>query len=271
MSNLYIAPKRGEDEDDEEYRQRVAHASVDPPASRGENIFFAAVHFAVFLSAVVLLAQGGGTSVDAGYVFSNSDDGMEVHAHSSSTVQAVTPVFLFLLGMGHSYLAYNPTEFWVGGVRVAPIASLMSVIVQPLIAVQVALYARVFDVEKVALMVFGTFVAVILDEIGWVVQRADQHNLPSPVRRMLAFGFYVGSGAMWLVLWVVTWTNLGWQYQQGNASTYALPVVLVVFLLFLARKLSYLFLFPRLKLSTTETLSYLCTVGVVCMLTFVGI
>lgn len=258
-------------EEDLEYKQRVAHGSVDPPASRGENIFFAAVHFAVFLAAVALLAQGGGTHSDAGYVFADSDNLMEMRAHSSSTVQAVTPVFLFLLGLGHSYLAYNPTEFWVGGVRVSPIASLLSVLVQPLIAVQLALYARIYDVEKVALLVFGTFAAVILDEIGWVVQRASQHDLPAPIRRMLAFGFYAGSGAMWLVLWVVVWTNLGWQYQQGNATTYAVPVVLVVFLLFIVRKLAYLFLFPRLKLSTTETLSYLCTVGVVCMLAFVGI
>ena len=204
------------------------------------------IYALLVIVSISLLATGGGTRVDAGYVFVTGHGDAVIEARSTSVAQAFVPIIASLLGIGHMVMAASRAQDIASVARVgwSPVMAATRALVNPFLCAQLALVARIADVEKVYLLMLAVLVATTVDQVsaGIAAARAKIETMVSEeVASSLSTvvkASQVASGAMWVGVWVVLLTNAVWEAGNGGAGVpaYTVPVELVVLAFFLAGK-----------------------------------
>jgi len=210
----------------------------------------------VAVVSIGMMASGGGTSVDAGYVFgvSNANDTVSIRGTSVSTAEALVPVHAGVNVAYHAFVWYH--HAWYEGLfkRIGwnPLAVVKdSLLVMPLMVAQVALLARIADVEKVALLVFLAmacgFIDLTSEAAAFVYSVVGEKARADYIVGYAKIGAYallaLGAG-LFVVQWMVLLTNVSWQVHHGHAPDYTVAVFLLVMIMF---GLARVYTFYRVK------------------------
>ena len=201
---------------------------------------------AITLAAIALLAMGRGTQVDAGYVFVTHPGDAVVSAHSTSVAQAFVPITASIMSIAYATMALVPRTDMADVARIGwnPIMAVASGVVYPFLVGQLALVARIADIEKVTALMVLALIGTIVDQVSLAMSGAGSQLERMPDMMAMAFflrrAVYIAqvSGlASWLCVWVVLISNCSWQAANGTGvPTYTVPVVLVALGFFVADK-----------------------------------
>ena len=210
------------------------------------------IYALLVIVSIALLATGGGTRVDAGYVFVTGHGDAVIEARSTSVAQAFVPIIASLLGIGHMVMAASRAQDIASVARVgwSPVMAATRALVNPFLCAQLALVARIADVEKVYLLMLAVLVATTVDQVsaGIAAAHAKIETMVSgdeAVRLLVASSLSTGvkasqiaSGSVWVGVWAVLLTNAAWEARNGGSGVpaYTVPVLLVDLALFLAGK-----------------------------------
>ena len=172
-----------------------------------------------FIASVYFLVAGKGTSVTTGYTFGTTSfdpttQTSQFHValtgdSSNAPSEVVVPLYCALGCVAHAlaswaYVQY--TDLWTpdGSVRV-----LVSASVVPLVVIQLALTVHMVDIEKITMVGFLALAGVVADGVAASLVQGGH-------KRLLVWLLYTVSTGFWLVVWVVLWTNAGWE--EANAE-----------------------------------------------------
>jgi hypothetical protein len=200
------------------------------------------------VASVGMLARGNGTSVRTGYTFGTyREDGSftATLTHSSATVaEALMPVHCTILAIYHLYVSCS--GLWlpnlINVLQYNPLRVLPHCLALPFQVLQMAILARIADIEKLCMLFFMCALVGAIDaatEFAYATWRtADDKQLPVLHRLLpwMARGLWSLSLVVRMMMWVVLWTNMGWQmhHNREHLSTGSLAMFIVGCVLLMA-------------------------------------
>jgi hypothetical protein len=242
-------------------RTSKGDATIDEPKglSRLSAAIFVLSYGLAAFAVIIALASGRGTKIDAGYIFSD----YHTTTHNGTDVVVVEPFLSYnarsttvadaLLSVACALLAFQFLSMlvqWPKGLTTRFVRMATDCAVAPLMIGQSAMWARVADAEKVALLMFLmalVHVAILLLDVDVMdIVASLQQQQPAERKRLVVNedNVYTSSSsarpphvtvaitllcATFLLLWVVVLVNLAWQNQAGNVERHTITLSLGVF------------------------------------------
>lgn len=269
----------------------VAPASdLEVRSLRRLHIANAFLYVVLLFVSIGLLAAGRGTKVDAGYVFATAHEGAAAadvvfEARSTSVAEAFMPIITFLLAFGHTVVACGSDVALADAIRIGwdPVISIAHALVNPFIAAELALLARIADPEKVLLLMMAALMGTAVDQVsGGLLTSAKR--FPAPMRQLEHFSIsqavylvQLASATIWTAVWVVLLTNASWQVHNGTGvPSYTLPIILLVLGFFAVSKAHQLLVLTgrgctSASLFRRECVHFACMLACVAVMGFTGL